>query len=83
MTNMPASVHTLLISASVLFGQSLASSLYLIYFSTLILLTWILKMLVLFFRSGRLNSSPRILVFRVEWDVPDQGIAGVTLLSYR
>ena len=29
------------------------------------------------------NKGPRVLVFRVVWDAPDQGVAGVTQLSYR
>merc|ERR1719228_2222537 len=47
MANMPASVHTLRSSAPVELGHNLASSSYLMSFSTLMDLAWILKMFVL------------------------------------
>jgi len=56
MANIPASVHTLLISAPVEFGQSLAMSSNLMSFSKAIVFAWILKIWHLPSRSGRPNS---------------------------
>mmetsp|Transcript_5497 Transcript_5497/g.9329 ORF Transcript_5497/g.9329 Transcript_5497/m.9329 type:complete len:208 (+) Transcript_5497:127-750(+) len=54
--NMPASVHTLLMSAPVVLGQSLAISSNLMFFSKAIVLAWILKIWILPSRSGSPNS---------------------------
>jgi hypothetical protein len=57
MANMPASVHTLRISAPVELGHSLASSSNLMSRSTLMDRAWILKMCVRPSRSGSPNST--------------------------
>mmetsp|Transcript_18819 Transcript_18819/g.58550 ORF Transcript_18819/g.58550 Transcript_18819/m.58550 type:complete len:284 (-) Transcript_18819:457-1308(-) len=59
MANMPASVHTLRISAGVAFGQSRASSSQRMSRSQFIVLVAILKMSARALRSGRPNSTLR------------------------
>jgi hypothetical protein len=54
--NIPASVHTLLMSAPVAFGQSLAINSNLIYFSNAIVFANILNIYTLPSRSGNPNS---------------------------
>mmetsp|Transcript_28626 Transcript_28626/g.50896 ORF Transcript_28626/g.50896 Transcript_28626/m.50896 type:complete len:234 (+) Transcript_28626:1357-2058(+) len=57
--NIPASVHTLRMSAPVVFGQSRASSSKRMSLSMFIVFAWILKIWVRPSRSGRPNSTLR------------------------